>query len=130
MSRQGRRLGQSVVAGLDSRRGLPSQRSKADRITDQISSGNELIVVRQQFCVPFLLESGLHDDLVGGRIASEWRGAHGVDATRLLSISSGLLTPTNVARSNRPATSLAATRWPLWMGSNVPPTTPSLRRAF
>src|ERR1700731_4965983 len=29
--------------------------------------------------------------------------------------------------SNKEATSLAATRWPLWMGSNVPPITPSRR---
>ena len=31
------------------------------------------------------------------------------------------------ACSNRSATSLAATRCPLWMGSNVPPITPSRR---
>src|SRR3954454_2139989 len=34
-------------------------------------------------------------------------------------------TNTTSSRSKRSATSLAATRWPLWMGANVPPITPS-----
>src|SRR5690625_2256756 len=34
-------------------------------------------------------------------------------------------TKTTSSRSNRFATSLAATRWPWWMGSNVPPITPT-----
>src|SRR5690242_11398053 len=54
-----------------------------------------------------------------------YRCSAGVTSTSCLKDGAPVGTKTTSSRSNSAATSLAATRWPWWMGSNVPPITPS-----
>src|SRR3954470_19394123 len=57
-----------------------------------------------------------------------YRSSAGLTAKSLFCQGCPVGTKTTSSRPKRSATSLAATRWPWWIGSKVPPMTPSRRR--